>query len=48
MTLAEIASFANVSTGTVDRVLHNRKVSPKKPGGAFRKLLMNTVISQTR
>ena len=25
MTLAEIASYANVSTGTVDRVLHNRK-----------------------
>jgi LacI family transcriptional regulator len=25
MTLAEIASFANVSTGTVDRVLHNRR-----------------------
>ncbi|MCR4939516.1 MAG: LacI family DNA-binding transcriptional regulator, partial [Treponemataceae bacterium] len=25
MTLSEIAAYANVSTGTVDRVLHNRK-----------------------
>lgn len=41
MTLAEIAAYANVSTGTVDRVLHNRKgVSPKT------KELIETIIKE--